>query len=143
MENIQKALVMAGSVFMFVIAMSVAVFSYTRVTDVIDKILSVSDYNARTAEYFIEDTLDTTRYATKAEVIMTVMSMKSNDFSADTIVVDGTTFNKIDFSTVSGTNTIEKKIKGITSQNYTIQYEFNSTDPNNIKKIIKFRTIAL
>lgn len=87
MENLQKALIMAGSVFMFVIALSVGIFSYTTVTDVIDTIMTTSENNDRASEYFIEDNLDVTRSVTKAEVIDTILSMMGNDFTADGVIV--------------------------------------------------------
>ena len=139
MENMQKALIMAGSVFMFVIAISVAMFSYTVVTDVIDTILTTSDYNARSAEYFIENYTDTTRYATRAEVIMTIMSMQDVDYSTNVVRVDGVEFRKTEFSSNSGRDAIENKLSSIVSENYTIKYEM--TDLNN--PIVIFTTIVL
>lgn len=128
MENMQKALIMAGSVFMFVIALSVAMYSYTVITDVIDTILTTSDYNARSAEYFIEDYIDTTRYASRAEVIMTIMSMKDDDYSPDKVEVTGVSFDfeKTDFASTDGANDIERQLKNITSPQYLVSYRFEN-----------------
>lgn len=149
MENMQKALIMAGSVFMFVIALSVAMYSYTVITDVIDTILTTSDYNARSAEYFIEDTIDTIRYASKAEVIMTIMSMKGNDYSVDKVLVDGLLFEKTGFNSADGTDKIETNLKNIHSVSYAISYDFDKNVAENPEDIadnhirtIKFSTIV-
>lgn len=131
MENMQKALIMAGSVFMFVIAISVAIYSYSTVTDVVESIMTSSEYNDRSSEYFIENSLDVTRTITKAEVINTLLSMADVDFTADGIVVGEMVFKKSDFSTYAGRRGIENAIAGITVANYTISYDFTRV-PNEI-----------
>lgn len=127
MENMQKALIMAGSVFMFVIAISVAIFSYNTVRDVNDSILTSSERYATTAEYFIEETEDVTRYATKAEVIMAIYSMADNDFVASEIRVDGTSFKAEKLLTTTGIDEIERNIKNkIINSQYSVSYGFNN-----------------
>jgi len=127
MENMQKAIIMAGSVFMFIIAISVAMISYNTVQDVIGQILTASERNARTAEYFIETTNDTERYAKKEEVIMAIYSMHDNDYSPDTVRVAGATFKKEDFKTVSGKNQIDSAVKHIPEGTYSINYYFSAS----------------
>lgn len=124
MENLQKALIMGASVFMFVIAISVAMFSYTTVKDVSDSILTSSENNARTAEYFVANTQDVERYATKAEVIMAIYNMADNDYVADKIMVGTLTFEKTEFTTVDGKNNIERRIDSISNGTYSITYKF-------------------
>ena len=140
MENLQKALIMAGSVFMFIIALSVAVYSYTVITDVIDTILTTSDSNARSAEYFVANTVDTTRYSTKAEVVMTILSMEGNDFTASKVLVDGFAFEKSSFSTVEGRNKIEANISNkVVSKNYEVSYDLSDT----ANPIVIFKTAVI
>lgn len=127
MENMQKALIMAGSVFMFVIAISVAIFSYNTVREVNNSILTSSENNARTAEYFIANTEDVERYATRAEVIMAILGMESNGYVADKIVVGSETFRKEDFTQTERKNKIEKKLKNIKEGNYSISYKFDES----------------
>lgn len=118
MENAQKALIMAGSVLMFLIALSVAVFQYNTVREIIGTILTVSENNDRTAEYFVETDEDTERHATKAEVVMTIISMfNSSGYSASTVTVNGKSFSNSD-DRIS----VEEKIKDIPEGNYSISY---------------------
>lgn len=131
MENLQKALIMAGSVFMFVIALSVAVFSYTTVTNVIETIMTTSENNDRSSEYFIGNNVDVTRNITKAEVINTILSMDGVDFTANGVVVNGMTFKKEDFATYAGREKIENNIARITGENFSISYNFTIV-PNEI-----------
>lgn len=126
MENAQKALVMAGSVFMFIIAISVAMISYSTVQGVIGQILTASERNARTAEYFIEVMNDTERYATRAEVIMAIYSMQDNDYSPNVVRVSGKIFKKENFQTISGKNEIDGNVKNIPEGNYSISYDFST-----------------
>ena len=80
MENAQKALIMAGSVLMFLIAISVAIYSYNIVMDVNDSILTSSANNDRNAEFFVSNSVDVERYATKAEIIMAIYGMDDIDY---------------------------------------------------------------
>ena len=140
MENIQRALIMAGSVLMFLIAVSVAVFSYTTITGVIDSILTSSDRNARTAEYFIEDTLDVTRYSTKAEVIMTILSMEDTDFTASEVIVDGYSFKKSSFDTIAGRDGVESNISSkVKFNNYIMSYNLSNKD----KPVVIFTSVVI
>ncbi len=52
MDNIYNAIIMAGSVLLFVIGASVAVYNYGKIMEVNDKILTNSQYFDRTAENF-------------------------------------------------------------------------------------------
>ena len=133
MENMQKAIIMAGSVFMFIIAISVAMISYSTVQDVIGQILTASERNARTAEYFIEISEDTERYATRAEVIMAIYSMQDKDYSPDIIKVAGATFKKEDFKTVSGKNQIYNAVKHIPEGTYSIEYNFSVSGVTSVE----------
>ena len=118
---------MAGSVFMFVIAISVAIFSYNTVREVNNSILTSSENNARTAEYFIANTEDVERYATRAEVIMAILGMESNGYVADKIVVGSETFRKEDLTQTERKNKIEKKLKNIKEGNYSSSYKFDES----------------
>lgn len=79
MDNFQKALQMAFAVFLFVIAATTAIFLYTKLNENTDMILLISDRNrssAETASTMLGD--DSIRYATKAEVIMTILDIDNN-----------------------------------------------------------------
>lgn len=130
MENMQKALIMAGSVIMFIIALSVGIYSYTSVTEVVKSLLTASENNARTAEYFIEDELDLDRTITRAEIIDAILSMKDNDYTPDQVKVNGKVFDKTKFSTANGTYEIEKELQKIPDQSYSVSYEITEFDPN-------------
>lgn len=138
MENMQKALIMAGSVFMFIIAISVAILSYNTVQGVIEQIMTASERNARAAEYFIEEVTDTERYATKAEVVMAIYSMQGIDYSADEILVAGKSFKKGDFSKPGGRKTIENAIKDISEGEYSLEYDFSTSG----KTVLKYKKVV-
>ena len=124
MENAQKALIMAGSVFMFVIAVSVGIYSYNVVREINNSILTSSERYSTTAESFIEAEEDIERYATRAEVIMAIYAMKDMHYSPDEINVNGKRFFKEQFSSISGEDDIESKIQGIADSEYSISYNF-------------------
>lgn len=95
MENAQKAIIMAASVLLFVISVSVAVYMYSSVTDTIDSILTSSENNSMDAEYFIEREEDTLRTISKGEVVMQIINLyNSNDYTYNKIFVDGKVFEK-------------------------------------------------
>jgi len=131
MENMQKAVIMAGSVFMFIIALSVAMFSYTTVREVNDSILTSSENNARTAEYFIATTEDVERKIGKEEVIMSIYSMRDSDYSPDEVRVSNLVFTKEEFLTTNGENVLERRLSGIVDGNYSISYTFMDYNINN------------
>lgn len=136
MENMQKALIMGGSVFMFIIAISVAIYSYNTVREVNNSILTSSENNARTAEYFIANTEDVEKYATRAEVIMAILSMEGNDYVADKVCVGDKTFTKEALTQTEGRNDIEKRLKNIKEGNYSISYEFDKSSEKSKVTII-------
>ena len=52
MDNTYHALIMAGSILMFLIGISVAVYNYSQILELNDKILTNSEYFNRDAENF-------------------------------------------------------------------------------------------
>ena len=52
MDNTYHALIMAGSILMFLIGISVAVYNYSQILELNDKILTNSEYSNRDAENF-------------------------------------------------------------------------------------------
>ena len=95
MENAQKAVIMGGSVLLFVIAISLAVYLYSILMENVDGVLTYSENNDRTAEYFTTSSVDTKRIATRAEVVMSIINLyTSKDIQYDRIKVGGKTFNK-------------------------------------------------
>lgn len=124
MENMQKALIMAGSVFMFVIAISVAIYSYNIVMEINDSILTSSANNNTTAEYFTALAEEVERYATRAEIIMAIYGMEKTDYTATKITVNGLTFLKEDFFIEGGRKKIEDNIAKISDIKYSVSYNF-------------------
>ena len=53
MENAQRAVIMGASVLLFVFSLSIAVYLYSILTENVDSILTSSEINTRTAEFFI------------------------------------------------------------------------------------------
>ena len=140
MENMQKALIMAGSVFMFVIAVSVGIYSYNVVMEINDSILTSSANNNQTAEYFTATTENVDRYATRDEIIMAIYSLADKDFVADVIEIKGQrifarstaseegNLSGIDELTNDGRHTgnTEKNISDIKEGKYKISYSYEN-----------------
>lgn len=129
MENAQKALIMAGSALLFVIAISVGIRAYQNVMDIVETILTTSENNDRASESFVEASSDVERYATRAEVIMAIMSMEGNDFTASEVMVNGLLFQKSMFDTVAGRDTLEHNLSFIPTSNFIVS--FNMADAHN------------
>lgn len=77
MENATDALKMAGSVLLFVMALSICVVAFSQVRETIDVVLSFSDREALTIEnddrfYYLSDDNDTNRYVGKETIIPTI-----------------------------------------------------------------------
>lgn len=74
MENAVEALKMAGSVLLFVLALSVAILAFSQSREAIDTILKYSDRESLTIEgdsrfYYLANSNDTTRYVGKETTI--------------------------------------------------------------------------
>lgn len=77
MENAVEALKMAGSVLLFVIALSVAILAFTQSRQAIDAVLKYSDRESLTIEgdsrfYYLSNKSDTSRYVGKETIIPTI-----------------------------------------------------------------------
>ena len=77
MENAVEAIKMAGSVLLFVIALSIAVLSFSQARETIDAVLKYSDRESLTIEgdsrfYYLSSGSDTSRYVGKETVIPTI-----------------------------------------------------------------------
>lgn len=77
MENAVDAIKMAGSVLLFVIALSVAILAFSQAREAIDAVLKYSDREALTIEgdnryYYLSNTNDTNRYVGKETIIPTI-----------------------------------------------------------------------
>lgn len=77
MDDIGKALIMAGQILMFVFASTVSIYLYSTLTDSVNGIMLAKDYSNRgDAIVGVEET-DKTRIATRAEVIMAILDLKN------------------------------------------------------------------
>lgn len=77
MENITEALLMAGSVLLFVVALSVVVLAFSQVVPAFDAIMSHSDREAMTIQgdarfYYIPEAHRTNRIVGKETIIPTI-----------------------------------------------------------------------
>ena len=132
MENLSQALIMGASVLMFIIAISVAVLTYSGIMRTNSQILTTSEYYDRTAESIATTETYTTYYReyTSAEIAMQILSMYENrDYNFNTIKVDigSSTFNVFnrpaddvvggDGALSANFNDINKKIKAIANSN--------------------------
>ena len=90
MENSYKALIMGASVLLFVIAVSIAIYTYSVLMDTTDQILTTSETFAKSAEYFSSNTDDTTRRISAAEVVGNILNLGENlDYKYKEIKVEG------------------------------------------------------
>ena len=94
MENASNAIIMAGAVLIFVIALTIGVLMYTRIIDVNDMILTNSEQYSRTAESLAWDDSDIERVIPGAEVANQILEMakasnnsQSSDFHYNRIEV--------------------------------------------------------
>ena len=74
MENATEALKMAGSVLLFVLALSLSIFMITQARETIDAVLKFSDRESLTIQgdsrfYYLSDSNNTTRYVGKETII--------------------------------------------------------------------------
>ena len=119
MENSYQAIIMAGSVLLFLIGISVAIYNYSKVLDANDKMLTNSEYYNRTAEdayksesYTVGDELNEDvssglkRKYKGSDIVTQILNMTKyarnslggivgEDVSYDSIIVDGKTFTKV------------------------------------------------
>ena len=90
MENLYEAFIMGGSVLLFIIALTVGVYSYTRVLNVNNKILTRSEYYDQAAEGIEETDFGKTyiRVFSPEEVVNQIISLFENrDFVFNRIIV--------------------------------------------------------
>lgn len=119
MDNSFKAFIMAASVILFIIAVSVGVLSYSRVLDATDSILTSSEKFTMTAESFEEREIDTTREIPGSEVVFSILNMRdSMDYTFTRIYVDGVLFTAEDLDEGDLKNYIGGRTYQIESQDY-------------------------
>lgn len=85
MENAVEALKMAGSVLIFVLALSVAILAFSQTREAIDTVLKYSDREYWTIEgderfYYLADGSDTERYVGLETIIPTIYRANSEGF---------------------------------------------------------------
>lgn len=136
MENAQKAIIMAGSVFMFVIAVSIAIYSYNTVIYVVESILTASEQYDQNVEGYgvVED--DVERYATQAEVVMTILSMQDADYTASKIIVKRSNGSELEFTKGTGAE-LDDNLYKIEDGSYSV----NSTSTVEDGPVIEFKKI--
>jgi len=80
LENVSDALIIIGEILIFIMALSSAIYHYNGFQVTIDNILTTSEkytLNAASSEQFNES-FNFERFASKAEVINTILSMKKD-----------------------------------------------------------------
>lgn len=85
MENVVDALKMAGSVLLFVIALSVAILTFSQARETIDAVLKNADREALTIErderyYYLSNDNDTNRYVGKETIIPAIYRAYKESF---------------------------------------------------------------
>lgn len=148
MENVVDALKMAGAVLLFVMALSVAILSFTQSRQTIDTVLKHSDRESLTIEgdsrfYYLASKSDTSRYVGKETIIPTIYRAYKENYKIIFKFPDnyylfksnGKEVNKIDLAAQSiGSDELSRKfIDGILYGNYELQ-DFKQTfkiEPNS------------
>lgn len=85
MENAAEALKMAGSVLLFIIALSIAILAFSQTREAIDAVLKYLDREYWTMEgddrfYYLADGNDTERYVGLETIIPTIYRANSEGF---------------------------------------------------------------
>lgn len=90
MENSYNALIMVGSVLLFITALTVGVYTYSKILFTNNALLTNSEYNSRSTENFAlaDFAEDTERQYTGAEVAMQIINLyEGRDLSFKKITV--------------------------------------------------------
>lgn len=125
MENASNAVIMAGSILIFVIALSIAVFLYNSIISTNNQVLTSSEYYDRAAEG-IGANVDVTRKISGAEVANEILDMvnKRGAMTFAKIKVEGFSH---DFTPSTKDSSIQGDLKSISAPGnyYTAEYDFN------------------
>ena len=125
MDNVSKAIVMAGSVLMFILGVSSGIFLYTTLMEANDSILTSSERFSNSAEYFVEGSESTTREISAAEVAGNIISLEnSNGFLYEKIMIDGVEKKKDKVKEILNSGDTYR-ISSIDLENLTINYKKN------------------
>ena len=140
MENAVEALKMAGSILIFVTALSVAVLAFTQTREAVDSVLKYSDREFLTIEnderfYYLANKSDSARYVGKETIIPTIYRAYKENFKIifkfpndDYYLFQNTkgdSINKIDLASQNLGNDLRSRqfLNGIIYGNYA--YEEN------------------
>ena len=140
MENIQRAIIMAGEVFLFVLALTVGIFLYSTLINTQETILVVSERNNRRAETTNTNLTGSYRRIAKgSEAVWAVLSMLDDvNYVADCV----------DVTTAGGHKAFYKssrnEIKGfdlktfIGNSNYEVDYQFDYPVGSDVPTVTVF-----
>lgn len=140
MENATEALKMAGSVLLFVLALSLSIFMLTQARETIDAVLKFSDRDSLTIEgdsrfYYLSDSTNTERYVGKETIIPAIyraykenykIVFKFNDSSYYLFKKDVTTTIINEDGTETTTTEKNKEINTIDLANQNIASDLKS-----------------
>ena len=124
MENMNRAIIMAGHVMLFIVAVSIGVFLYSTLINTQDSILTSSEYYSREAEHLTTDT-DYSRVVSRGEAIALILSLlDDNSYVANYVNVGTSTFKN---DTSGDKNAIKQaNLYGAVIENgYDMSYNFN------------------
>jgi hypothetical protein len=128
MENAVEALKMAGSVLLFVLALSLAILNFSKAREAIDAVLKYSDRESLTIEndprfYYLAEKSDTKRYVGKETIIPTIYRSYKENFKIVFDFNDYYLYTKV-VTTKNSDGTVSteynKKIKKIDLENESI-----------------------
>ena len=96
MDDIGKAVIMAGQVLMFVFAATIAIFLYNKLTNNVEQVMLANNYSNRGDAIVDIERVDATRTATKEEIVMAILDLKDKfEKTGDesyAVEANGTTF---------------------------------------------------
>ena len=97
MESLEKAFIMAAQILMFIVALSISIYLYSKLIYNVDQFMLASDYSNRGDSIVGNDTTVTMRDATKAEIIMAILDLKDKykktEDSSYEVHVNGTVYS--------------------------------------------------
>ncbi len=117
MENSYHAIIMAGAILIFMVAVSIGILTYTRIIEANNAILTESEFFDMNSENFKlnGESEDTDRVYSGAEVVMQIINLyEGKDYTYNSITVKGRTYNASKTESEDGLNSMDiKSMNGI------------------------------
>lgn len=105
MDDIGKAFVMVGHVLMFVLACTISIALYTKISKNISEIFLAHDYSNQGDSIVANDNVQKVREASRAEVILAILDLKNKE-AGNVVTVEYSPGHTRDYEYVSASDLI-------------------------------------